>query len=72
MIISSIDGIVNLSSFDKKAAAAKLKLDVLFQEGGFLDSLGGVALAVIGIIIFILLLVVFRFICRHPKAISLV
>jgi len=72
MIVKEIDGIINLSSFDKKAAAEKLKLDSLFKEGSILDSLGGVSLAIIGIVLLILLLVVLRFACRHPKVVAIV
>jgi len=71
-IVSAIDGIVNLSSFDKKAAAAKVKLDSIFKEGGILDSLGGVSLAIIGIVVLVLLLIVLRFACRHPKVMAIV
>jgi len=70
-IISAIDGIVNLSSLDKKAVAAKVKLDSLFAEGSFLNSLGGVSLAIIGVVILIILLVACRCLCRHPKVLSL-
>jgi hypothetical protein len=72
IFVSAIDGIVNLSAFDKKAAASKLKLESLFREGSFLNSLGGVSLAVIGVVFLILLLVVMRFVCRHPKVAPLV
>ena len=71
-IVKEIDGIINLSSFDKQAAAEKLKLDSLFKEGGILDSLGGVSLAIIGIVLLILLLVVLKFACRHPKVVAIV
>ena len=66
-IISAVDGIVNLSSLDKKAAAEKLKLDSLFQEGSLLDSLGGVSLAIIGIALLAFVLILFRCLGYHPK-----
>ena len=72
VIVSAIDGIVNLSSFDKKEAASKLKLDSLFDEDSVLNSLGGVSLAVIGILLLILVLIAMRFACRHPNIVPYV
>jgi hypothetical protein len=70
-IISAIDGIVNLSSLDKKAAAEKMHLDGMFKEGGLLDNLGGVSLAAIGIVLLVIVLVACKFLCRYPKVIAI-
>ena len=72
IIVNAIDGTVNLSSLDKKAVASKLRIESLFKEGGVLDSLGILSLAIFGIIILVLLLITARFTCRHPKVVQLV
>ena len=50
--MSSISGIINLSSIDKKQAASLLGLDSL-QKSEVYQSLDGVALSAIGLLIFI-------------------
>jgi hypothetical protein len=50
MVIDQITGIINLSSIDKNAIARYLHLDVITQSAVF-QSLDGVALSAIGIIL---------------------
>jgi len=52
LVFTSISGIINLSSFDKQKIASYLKLDKL-QQSEVYQSLDGIALAGIGILILI-------------------
>jgi hypothetical protein len=57
ILLSSISGIINLSSFDKQFFSEKLKIPAnLFQKNSLLSNLGGVAL-LFGVILLILILV---------------
>ena len=53
MVINSVSGIINLSSLDKKQIATTLHLDAITNSSVF-QSLDGVALSAIGIIILLL------------------
>ena len=67
IVISSIAGIINLSSLDKKQIASKLHLDVITNSDVF-KSLDGVALSAIGILIVVLVIGVSIFLSRRsPK-----
>jgi hypothetical protein len=50
IIINAISGIINLSSLDKKQIAASIHLDEITESSVF-QSLDGVALSAIGIIL---------------------
>jgi hypothetical protein len=50
IVVGQITGIINLSSIDKNAIAKALHLDVITQSAVF-QSLDGVALSAIGIIL---------------------
>ena len=54
VVINSVSGIINLSSLDKQQAASFIGLDSL-KDSEVFQSLDGVALAAIGILIFIAL-----------------
>ena len=55
LIINAVSGIINLSSLDKKQIASSLHLDAITNSTVF-QSLDGVALSAIGIIILLLVI----------------
>lgn len=55
LVITSIAGIINLSSLDKKQIAQTLHLDVITNSEVF-KSLDGVALSAIGIVLLVLII----------------
>jgi hypothetical protein len=55
LIINAVSGIINLSSLDKKQIASSLHLDAVTNSTVF-QSLDGVALSAIGIIILLLVI----------------
>ena len=55
IVVSSISGIINLSSLDKQLIAAKLHLNAI-MDNTFFQSLDGVALSAIGILFVVLVI----------------
>jgi hypothetical protein len=58
-VLNAIAGVINISSFDKKMVAEKIKIDASeVSNGGLLANLGGVALASTVILLIITALLV--------------
>ena len=67
IMAESVSGIINLTSFDKEKIASKLRLDSITNSQVF-QSLDGVALSAIGILLIVIfLLIVIAITRKSPK-----
>ena len=63
LLINTVNGVLNLSSVDKKALSQKLNI----AAGDFVDNLGGLSiLGIIGGVLLLFILLIIKFL-RHPK-----
>jgi putative effector of murein hydrolase LrgA (UPF0299 family) len=63
LLINTLDGILSLSSVDKKAISQKLNI----SAGDLVDSLGGLSiLGIVGGVLLLFVLLIIKFL-RHPK-----
>ena len=69
LLINTIDGILSLSSLDKKALIQKLRLDA---AGDIVENLGGLSIIGIGVGILLMFILLLSMALRHPKIIGYV
>ena len=69
MVISEIAGIINLSKLDKEAAAKFLHLDTIISSALF-QSLDGVALSAIGVVLAVIVIGFAIFISRKSPRVQ--
>jgi len=68
MLLSTVIGILNLSSIDKRQIAEKVQVPAeIIKQGGLFDGLGGISIICGFVLLLALSIIVLVKVCSHPK-----